>query len=64
MLKTSRTLISMYTENYDYRDIENWKKDIGIAVPVGVTVDGTWQKCYGFDSLLDVNFISVDIRKF
>ena len=48
MIKTSRTLISMYTDNYDYTDIENCKKDIGIAFPVGVTVDGTWQKCYGF----------------
>ena len=42
-------------------DIENCKKDGGKAVPVGVTVDRTWQKRYGFNSLLGVVFIiSVD----
>ena len=61
MIKTSSTLISMYNDNYDDTDIENCKKDVGKAVPVGVTVDGTWQKRYGFNSLLGVVFIiSVD----
>ena len=41
MIKTSSTLISMYNDNYDDRDIENCKKDVGKAVPVGITVDGT-----------------------
>ena len=44
MIKASSTLISMYNDNYDDTDIENCKKDVGKAVPVGVTVDGTWQK--------------------
>ena len=41
MIKASSTLIYMYNDNYDDRDIENCKKDVGKAVPVGVTVDGT-----------------------
>ena len=54
----------MYNNNYDDTDIENFKKDVGKAVPVGVTVDGTWQKRYGFNSLLGVVFIiSVDNRE-
>ena len=57
MIKASSTLISIYTDNYDDTDIENFKKDVGKAVPVGVTVDGTWQKQYVFNSLLDVVFI-------
>ena len=61
MIKASSTLISMYNDNYDDTDIENCKKDVGKAVPVGVTVDGTWQKRFGFNSLLGVVFIiSVD----
>ena len=40
MIKTSSTLISMNNDNYDDKDIENCKKDVGKAVPVGVTVDG------------------------
>ena len=61
MIKASSTLISMYNDNYDDTDIENCKKDVGKAVPVGVTVDGTWQKRYGFNSLLGVVIIiSVD----
>ena len=60
-IKASRTLISMYNDNYDDTDTENCKKDGGKAVPVGVTVDRTWQKRYGFNSLLGVVFIiSVD----
>ena len=65
MIKASRTLISMHTDNYDDTDIENCKKDVGKAVPVGVTEDETRQKCDGLDSFLDVVFIiSVDVRKF
>ena len=61
MIKASSTLISMYNDNYDDTGIENCKKDVGKAVPVGVTVDGTWQKRFGFNSLLGVVFIiSVD----
>ena len=56
MIKASSTLISMYTDNYDDTNIENCKKDVGKAVPVGVTVDGTWQKQCGFNSLLGVVF--------
>ena len=59
MIKASSTLISMYTDHDT--DIENCKKDVGKAVPVGVTIDGTSQKQYGFSSLLGVAFIiSVD----
>ena len=60
MIKASSTLISMYNDNYDDTDFENCKKDVK-AVSVGVTVDGTWQKRYGFNPLLGVVFIiSVD----
>ena len=60
MIKARSTLISMYNDNYDDTDIENCKKDVK-AVSVGVTVDGTWQKRYGFNPLLGVVFIiSVD----
>ena len=44
MIKASSTLISMYTDNYDDTNTENCKKDVPKAVPVGKTVDGTWQK--------------------
>ena len=54
MIKASSTLISMYNDNYDDTDIENCKKDVGKTVPIGVTVDGAWQKKYGFNSLLGV----------
>ena len=62
MIKASRTLIFMYTINYDNTDVEkdvkkNCKKDVEKAVPVGVAVDGTWQKRYGFNSLQRVVFI-------
>ena len=61
MIKTSSILISMWKDNYDDTDIGNCKKYVGKAVPVGVTVDGTWQKRYGFNSLMGVVFIiSVD----
>ena len=62
MIKVSSTLIPMYTDdNYDDANIENCKKDVGKAVPIGETVDGTWQKRYGFNSLLGAVFIiSVD----
>ena len=60
MIKTSSTMISMYNDNCDDADIENCKKDKGKAVPVGVTVDGTWQKRYGFSSLLGV-FLSFQL---
>ena len=57
MIKSNSTLITMF----DDTDIENCKKDVGKAVPVDVTVDGTWQKRFGFNSLLGVVFIiSVD----
>ena len=57
MIKASSTLISMYNDNNDDTNIESCKKDVGKTVPVGVTVDGTWQKRYGFRSLLGVVFI-------
>ena len=62
MIKASRTLIFMYTINYHNTDVEkdvkkNCKKDVEKAVPVGVAVDGTWQKRYGFNSLQRVVFI-------
>ena len=57
MIKASSILISMYTDNYDDADIENCKKDVGKVVPVGVTVDETWQERSGFNSLLGVVFI-------
>ena len=53
----------MYTINYDNTDIEKrckkkkCKKDVEKAVPVGVAVDGTLQKRYGFNSLQRVVFI-------
>ena len=59
MIKASSTLISMYNDNYDDTDIENCKKDVGKAVPVGVTVDGTWQKKKWFQLLTGCCFYHV-----
>ena len=40
---------------------ENYKSDVKNSIPVAVTIDGTWQKWYGFSSLLGVALIiSVD----
>ena len=34
-----------------------YKSDVKNSIPVAVTIDGTWQKQYGFSSLLGVAFI-------
>ena len=57
MIKASSTLISMYNDNYDDTDIESCEE----RSRKSSAIDGTWQKRYGFNSLLGVVFfISVD----
>ena len=34
-----------------------YKRDVKNSIPIAVTIDGTWQKQYGFTSLLGIVFI-------
>lgn len=67
VLKSQRrpnTLISMCRsddENNIYTG--NCKSDAENVVPVAVTIDGTWQKWHGFNSLLRVVFIISQISQ-
>ena len=51
-IKVTRTLISIYTDSYDHRNIKNSKIDLEKTILIGVTVDRTHRKCYSFSSLL------------